>query len=112
MPSVDGSAARDFALGVAPFRYADLYDPERLADLSLAFDEFLTRADAALAAEFIRYRGGEVLSAPDVSDLLIRAGAHLGRFVELLFAIGPDAEKIRDRAKKEEVLFSFKRDFI
>jgi NAD(P)H-flavin reductase/NADPH-dependent glutamate synthase beta subunit-like oxidoreductase len=103
---------RNFALGVAPFRYADLYDPERLAALSLSFDDELARRDAALAEELAQYRAGKALSAPDVSDLLIRVGTHLGPFIARLFAIEGPVQKIRERTAEEDVLFAFKRDFI
>ena len=40
---------RDFPLGLPGFRYSDLYDPARLADLSAAFDRALQDADPDLA---------------------------------------------------------------
>src|SRR5688572_22189926 len=109
MPSSNGSTPRDFALGIAPFTYADLYEPDRLADLSLAFDEELTRADAALAQTFAEYRGGKSFKDEEVSDLLIRAGTYLGPFVARLFGVERELKKLTDHAKHEDVLFSFKR---
>jgi NADPH-dependent glutamate synthase beta subunit-like oxidoreductase/NAD(P)H-flavin reductase len=103
---------RNFALGVEPFHYADLYDPERLTALSTAFLETLRAKDPGLADEYQRYRGGENRTAPDVSDLLIRVGAHLGPFVARLFRIERELEAIDADTADENVLFAFKRDFI
>ncbi|MBI3269316.1 MAG: hypothetical protein HYZ53_09865 [Planctomycetes bacterium] len=49
-------AERDFALGIEGFGYSDLHQPDRLADLSDAFDDALRAADPALAGEFAAYR--------------------------------------------------------
>ena len=46
----------DFDLGIPGFRYADLYEPERLKDLLEAFDKALQMADPALFAELRQLR--------------------------------------------------------
>jgi len=38
----------DLPLGISGFRYSDLHDAARLADLTAAFDESLRSADGAL----------------------------------------------------------------
>src|SRR5438093_12336121 len=50
------SSGRDFDLGIPGFRYSDLHDARRLADLARRFDVFLTSADPDLFALFDAYR--------------------------------------------------------
>ena len=41
------SSGRDFDLGIPGFRYSDLHDARRLADLAREFDGYLKSADPA-----------------------------------------------------------------
>ncbi len=105
----------DFDLGVPGFRYGDLNRVRRLAALDQAFRADLAAADAPLAAEFERYRAGGAAPALDrkaVSDLLIRVGPHLGRFVARLFAIEPAVAHLNAWTCDEGKLFEWKRRFL
>ena len=71
-------------LGIDGFQYRDLYDNQRLADLTIAFDRYVERNDGALFGRFDGYRfamqsgiahGG--LSEPEESALLIETSRHL-----------------------------------
>ncbi|MBV8515949.1 MAG: FAD-dependent oxidoreductase [Acidobacteria bacterium] len=106
-------------LGIAGFTYEDLASHERRADLALAFDRFVEEQDAELFRRFDAYRlamqngiahGG--LSAPDASALLIATGRYLGAFLTRLFAIGEDAQALRDRARRDNEVARFKREFV
>src|SRR6266568_1895442 len=64
-------------LGIDGFHYRDLYDNQRLGDLTIAFDRYVERNDAALFGRFDGYRfamqsgiahGG--LNEPEESALL------------------------------------------
>ena len=43
-------------LGIDGFQYRDLYDNQRLADLTIAFDRYVERNDGALFGRFDGYR--------------------------------------------------------
>lgn len=112
MPGTPSTSTRDFALGVAPFTYSDLYKSERLRDLAMAFDEEVARKDPALAQAFAEYRGGKELEGPAISDLLIRVAEYLGKFVARLFHVEDEHEKQARNIADENVLFDFKKDYI
>ena len=100
-------------LGLTGYRYADLYDYDRLADLSRDFDSFVRERDAALFARFEAYRtarGG--LTPPDESALLIDLGRHLALFLAKLFRIESDVAVLRDRASRDTIVAKFKKEFV
>ncbi|MGA9666172.1 MAG: pyridine nucleotide-disulfide oxidoreductase [Gallionella sp.] len=92
----------DLILGIPGFNYRDLYDPSRLKDLLDAFDASVERHDPQLHNEFKSYRlnQGAGLSPEAVSDLLVRMGPHVGRFVAKIFNVSEQhlaqGAKIRD----------------
>ncbi len=103
----------DLPLGIQGFRYADLHDPRRLADLTGAFDGFLRAADAALFSRYGAHRDGSArLRGPEESELLLDVGAHLSRFVARLFGVEKDIARLRDAAGRDGPLFRVKRDFV
>src|SRR5882672_6149645 len=66
----------DLHLGIPGFRFADLHDTARLADLTREFDDFLRAADVALFARYCAHRGGSArLRGPEESELLLDLGA-------------------------------------
>ncbi|MCK6548516.1 FAD-dependent oxidoreductase [Myxococcota bacterium] len=103
---------RDFALGIDGFSYADLYEPEGLARLVARFDDELASRDPDAAKALSVYRAGATLAEPEVSDVLIRAGAHVGPFVARLFGVEAQWRALAERTVGEGVLFDFKRDYV
>ena len=86
-------------LGIAGFRYSDLYDYDRLRDLTTEFDSFLRDQEPGLFGRFEGYRsavrsgiasGG--LTPPDESALLIDLSRDLGVFLTRLFQIEADED--------------------
>src|ERR1700755_2536493 len=88
--AVETKAEADFPLGIEGFTYADLYRPVRLRVLAEAFYAEVGREDAALhasLAEYVGARGENLKGTRAESELLIKAAAHLSRFVARLFGI-------------------------
>jgi len=86
----------DLHLGIPGFRFADLHDAARLADLTREFDDFLRAADVALFARYCAHRGGSArLRGPEESELLLDLGAHLSHFVARLFGVERESGKLR-----------------
>jgi NADPH-dependent glutamate synthase beta subunit-like oxidoreductase/NAD(P)H-flavin reductase len=106
--SAPESEERNFALGVAGFRYGDLYEPEKLAQLDAKFRVELAGADAELAKKFEAYRAGETLTPPAESELLIAVARPLGKFVARLFRVEKEHQALLDRAAREDVIFRMK----
>jgi len=74
-------------LGIAGFTYAELYDPSRLRDLTLAFDRDAQEKDPDLFEAFQTYRNchGDGLPPERISDLLVQMAPLVGGFVAKLF---------------------------
>ncbi|MFT3709470.1 MAG: FAD-dependent oxidoreductase [Archangium sp.] len=101
-------------LGFEGFSFADLYRPEGLERLHVAFLSRLRREDPALAARFDQYRAdrGASLSAPATSELLIAVATHVSRFVGTLFGVEKELGELHARLHAELELFEFKREFV
>ncbi|MFN0061407.1 MAG: FAD-dependent oxidoreductase [Myxococcaceae bacterium] len=108
------SPSSNLALGINGFEFADLYGPDGLRRLSEQFDQALKDADPVLANAFQTYRhaGGQGLTLPAESELLIRIAAQISTFVARLFRIEAHREAQRADRVAEAPLFEFKREFI
>src|SRR5450755_3391732 len=106
--SVREDEGRNFTLGIEGFRYGDLYEPARLAELDARFRATLAAEDADLAKRFDAYRAGETLTPPMESELLVAAARPLGRFVARLFRVEKENQTLLDRAAREDVIFRMK----
>ncbi|MFZ5469031.1 MAG: FAD-dependent oxidoreductase [Myxococcota bacterium] len=108
------SAVEPFRLGLEGFLFEDLYRPEGLRRLSERFDAYLASADATLFSAFDSYRkkSGPALTPPAESDLLVRVGEHVSRFVGKLFGVEAELASLKQRLTSELRLFEFKREFI
>jgi len=101
-------------LGIDGFSYADLYDPERLKVLTVAFDHNLKTCDPALFERFEAYRKDpdNLLSPPEESELLIQLAFHQSHFMGRLFKIGKERERFMDDIQSQKPLFRFKKEFV
>lgn len=106
-------------LGIDGFEFSDLFDDQRLADLSAEFDGFVRERDEVLCARFDAYRrsaqagspnGG--LTPPEESALLIAAAAELGLFLARLFQIDSGVAAIKSRAARDAQVARFKKEFV
>ena len=103
----------DLPLGIPGFRYSDLHDSSRLAQLTAAFDDFLRAEDGPLFSRYDAHRGGGApLRGPEESELLLEVGAHLSRFVARLFNAEDDFAALRDAAGRDAPIFRVKREFV
>ncbi len=111
-PDAPDATERDFPLGVAPYRFSDLFDTLRLRALYETFCASLGKADAALAADFAAYHADKPMGATAESDLLIRVGAFLGPFVARLFHAEPAAQSLKANTLRSQVIFEFKSTYV
>ncbi len=89
MTDLHTSTQPTLSLGVPGFTYADLYQPDRLAELLAAFDAAAEQRDPALFAEYSAYRKsqGADLKPERISELLVRVAPLVGEFVARLFQV-------------------------
>jgi NADPH-dependent glutamate synthase beta subunit-like oxidoreductase/NAD(P)H-flavin reductase len=100
------------SLGIDGFSYDDLHRAPALARLHERFLQQLKADDSALAAEFEALRGGAKLPPPKESELLIRVGEHVSRFVGKLFGVEKELAALSSKLTGELKLFEFKREFV
>ncbi|MBK9263436.1 MAG: FAD-dependent oxidoreductase [Polyangiaceae bacterium] len=111
---VSGTSNPDeLVLGEPGFSYADLFDPQRLADLTDRFFSFFEAEDADGFARFSAYRAchGEGMTPEAVSEALIAGAPHLSRFVARLFGVEREVTALREAATTRSPLWAFKKDF-
>jgi len=107
------AAGSEIQLGFPGLRYADLHDPDRLRELAELFDREVEKADRDLMAAWREYRSAPDTTPPKrVSDLLVRMGPHLSRFLAKLFCIEASLSTLRVATRNEDPIFRFKVDFL
>jgi NADPH-dependent glutamate synthase beta subunit-like oxidoreductase/NAD(P)H-flavin reductase len=101
------------AVGDGRFRYADLYDPARLAELERVFDRWFAATAPEHHARFDAYRAckGEGMPAPAQSEALLVAAPYVERFIGKLFRVEAELEAFRDAVRKDDPLWRFRKDF-
>ncbi|MFO0914993.1 MAG: FAD-dependent oxidoreductase [Pirellulales bacterium] len=104
------SVSENFALGIEGFRFADLYDVHRLADLHGAFWRFAGSQDPQLADRFSQVGTGS-LKEPDEAEVLIAVARQLEAFLIKLFRIESDVDALRRDTEHIQQVFKFKNDF-
>jgi NADPH-dependent glutamate synthase beta subunit-like oxidoreductase/NAD(P)H-flavin reductase len=103
----------ELRLGEAGFAYADLFVPERLAELGRRFDAFFLEADPAGHACFAAYREkkGQGMKAEEISVALLAGAPPLARFVARLFGVEAEMQAQIDATKARSSLWHFKKEF-
>jgi NADPH-dependent glutamate synthase beta subunit-like oxidoreductase/NAD(P)H-flavin reductase len=103
----------ELVLGLEGFSYADLYDPDRLADLTRAFHEYLRAAspDAYDRLLSLAEAGGHLATPQATSDALLAAAPHLSAFVAKLFRVEGELEALRNSLRAHDPVWIFKREF-
>jgi NADPH-dependent glutamate synthase beta subunit-like oxidoreductase/NAD(P)H-flavin reductase len=108
---VNDALLDDFALGIAGFSFADLYQPPRLRDLHAAFWSFVEEHSPQTAARFALL-ADESLPNPERSEILIETAAVLGDFLARLFDIRAEVDHLAAETLQYEKIFQFKQDFL
>jgi NADPH-dependent glutamate synthase beta subunit-like oxidoreductase/NAD(P)H-flavin reductase len=100
-------------LGFAGFVYADLYEPQKLAELHEAFGRYFAAESPENHARFSAYSAcvGKGMTPLARSEALLAAAPYVGRFVAQLFGVETELEEFRDLVRKNDPLWRFRRDF-
>lgn len=103
--------ADDFPLGFTPFKFSDLYKPERLKELHDTFWTYCQQTAPQVVDNFKRL-DQEVLTSGQEGDILIGVGRVVGDFVAKLFNISGDTNKIKHETHLFYSVFRLKKDFL
>ncbi|KAF0206653.1 MAG: oxidoreductase, partial [bacterium] len=115
-PNFSLQEENNFELGIAGFKYSDLYQSTRLSELAEIFYKEVARTNPQLWEAWQPYLAsggqGHNLSAKAESDLIVKMAPYLGSFLEKLFPIKEDLGKIRAQTDREKLVMQLKRNFI
>ena len=103
----------DLSLGIDDWKFADLFDCEKLAELSERFDAHLREIDGAAFTKLEAYRSkrGEGMTPEAISEALLAAAPHVSTFVVRLFGVEREAGRLTADTGIRSVLWSFKKEF-
>ena len=95
------------------YDFKDLFDPERLKDLTEDFYMYFSKKDETNYKEFINYKDskGAELSESQISEILINASVILNDFLIELFQLDEHRNKFIDEAANEKKLLELKNYF-
>jgi NADPH-dependent glutamate synthase beta subunit-like oxidoreductase/NAD(P)H-flavin reductase len=102
-------------LGIAGFRYEDLYTADGLERLDAAFSSELERQSAQLHNDYRAYRDclGEGMEPTAISDLLVRIAPMVGDFVARLFGVSAEHQRQREHIEQElDAIFLFRNEIV
>lgn len=102
------------ALGLPGFTFADLFQPDRLADLTEVFYERLRHASPEIWERFDHYRTtlGEGMSPEEISAILVDTAPYLGDMLCDLFGVNQQQIENRNAVARHLVVTDFKRDLV
>jgi NADPH-dependent glutamate synthase beta subunit-like oxidoreductase/NAD(P)H-flavin reductase len=103
-------AAPEPTLGIPGFTWADLFAPEKLAELHQIFRQELAAAAPEAAARFEAYAAcaGEGMAPEAISDVLVETAPHVGAFVARLFGVEEGRRRLVERAAGWAPIFRMK----
>ncbi len=102
----------DLQLGFG-FRFPDLFDPVRLADLTSTFDGFLKSRDEEAHGRLLSYREARGELPPvQVSQAIQEAASHVGAFLAELFGLQAERNRAIEATAAENVVFAFKKEVV
>ncbi|MBI5215175.1 MAG: pyridine nucleotide-disulfide oxidoreductase [Ignavibacteriae bacterium] len=115
-PSQEGnlnSNSTTLQLKLPNFNYHDLFKPEKLADLTHLFFEDVKAKNLDVYQRFDEYRKtkGEGLTDVQISSRLTEMAPYLSEFVAHLFGVETEAKTHKIRAEREQIIFTFKKEF-
>jgi NADPH-dependent glutamate synthase beta subunit-like oxidoreductase/NAD(P)H-flavin reductase len=111
-PRTDDVVHTDMPLGVADFRYADLFVPERLRELYEVFCDELKAKSPDTWKTYDAYRAGyQTMGPEDVSSAILAVAPHVSSFVARLFKVEKEAAELAAEVADRTPLWKFKAEF-
>lgn len=100
----------DFELGIDGFKFSDLFNPLKLAELAERFYEELKRENPTLYEHLIKYIGarGVGYEKRAASNILTDSAPYLSRFIARLFKITENRECLARRITEQNPIWKYK----
>ena len=110
-PPPEGLPSSDMPLGIAGFRFADLFDPSRLKDLFDVWHSDLEQTSPDDAKIYAAWRAGTYAKPEEISAAILAVAPHVSRFVARLFQVEKDVAELAAEVSDRSPLWTFKADF-
>lgn len=115
-PKFSLNEQNNLELGIDGFKYSDLYQSSSLAKLLESFYQDVASKNPELWQAWQPYLAskgeGHNLTPKAESDLIVKMGNYLGQFLEKLFSVKEDNEKLKAQTEREKLVMQLKRNFI
>ncbi|MBM4166877.1 MAG: pyridine nucleotide-disulfide oxidoreductase [Ignavibacteria bacterium] len=100
-------------LTIPNFSYQDLYNSEKLSELTHVFYSEVQKENPKLFQRFDAYRlsNGHSISETEISSLLVEMASYVNDFVARLFGIENEIRAIKKSILREQIIFQFKKEF-
>ncbi|HLL99869.1 MAG TPA: hypothetical protein VK400_02335, partial [Pyrinomonadaceae bacterium] len=104
------AANHDFNLGIAGFRYSDLYRAEKLKELAEKFYASLTEENPLLHEALTGYIGarGQGYEQKTESKILTDAAPYLSEFIARLFGVERQRENLLHAIREQDPIWKYK----
>ncbi len=104
------SAAHDFNLGIANFKYSDLFDADKLRELAEKFYDEIKTENALLHEALSKYieARGEGYEKRVESNILTDAAPYLSRFIGKMFGITKERERLETEITEQDPIWKYK----
>ena len=104
------SAGHDFPLGIEGFRFSDLFDAVKLAELTEVFHSFLHEREPVVADALKKYTSqrGIGFEKRAASKILTDAAPFLSEFVAKMFRIEPDRAELEKEILVQNPIWRYK----
>lgn len=116
LPTFSIKENQNFQLGIGNFHYSDLYKPEKLQELADLFYKKVKEDAPELWQIWEPYLASagknHTLTPKAESDIIVRMAQQLGTFLEKLFPVGEETEKIKAQTEREKLVMQLKRNFM
>jgi NADPH-dependent glutamate synthase beta subunit-like oxidoreductase/NAD(P)H-flavin reductase len=108
--SKNGTAGHDIELGIAGFRYSDLFDAVKLAELADAFYSEVDAKQPDLGKALRSYIStrGEGIERRAESNILTDAAPYLSAFIARLFNIEEERNAVEKAIKEQDPIWKYK----
>lgn len=110
-PPPEGLPSSDMPMGIAGFRFSDLFEPARLKDLFDVFVGELEKTSPDDAKTYATWRAGAYAKPEEISAAILAVAPHVSRFVAKLFQVEKDVAALEAEVKDRTPLWAFKNDF-
>src|SRR5579862_2211482 len=100
-------------LNVSGFTYYDLFDSQKLQQLTELFFREVREKNSTLAEQFLKFRDskGAGYSPIESSRLIVEMAPHVSAFVAKMFGVENEWNAAKLVANKEQIVLMFKREF-